>query len=236
MFEKRLEVPEKGPADYLVGAIKVAAAALPWWAAPGVELAAHLFGTPIERRRDEFLDDFAWVVRETAAKVDDLQPENLSENEAFVSAAQQAARIAMSTHQREKREYLRNALLNIAIRREPSEEFQQIFLKAIEAFSVSHVKVLNVLWTGVTNLQAMGLWKASTPVGITDYAHAIGALHPELKSQDDLLRYIITDLRNWGMTNMGGPTDRFPAGGSQAITNMGVRFLRFVLSPENLPK
>jgi hypothetical protein len=234
LFATRSErLPQPDDGDTLRAAIEKGIEQVPV-AGPITTFIASRFWVPSATRRlEEWLKEFA---DDFDRHREGCNVENMVKDEVFISASIQVARIVVGTHQQEKREYLRNALLNIAIRKEPSEEFQQIFLKAIEAFSVSHVRVLNVLWTGVTNLQAKGLWKASTPLGITDYAKAIGALHPELKGQDDLLRYIITDLRNWGMTNMGGPTDPFPVGGSQAITNMGVRFLQFVLNPEDLPK
>lgn len=131
MFEKKVEVPEKEPVDYVVSAVKATISALPkWWAAPAAEVVGLILGSPIERRRNEFLEDIAWLVRETAVQVDDLQPEKLAQNEVLVSAMMQAARIAMSTHQREKREYLRNVLLNIAMGKSTDELKQQIFLSA----------------------------------------------------------------------------------------------------------
>lgn len=231
MFEKKLEVPEKGPADYLVGALKVTAAALPWWAAPSVELVAQLFGTPIERRRDEFLEDLAWVVRETAAKVDDLQSEKLSQNEAFVSAAQHAARIAMSTHQREKREYLRNALLNIATGKNTDELKQQIFLNAVEAFAPVHVKALDLIWGGSGRKIP---WDQHPSIGFQNrnYGTALGIVVPEVKGQPSLLTAIFSDLRTRGLSTLGGPEQVFPQGG--VITNLGIEFLNFILSPEDL--
>jgi hypothetical protein len=56
------------------------------------------------------------------------------------------ARIVVATHQEEKRKYLRNALLNIAIGKGLDEIKQQIFLNAIEDFSPAHVKALDIIW------------------------------------------------------------------------------------------
>lgn len=54
-------------------------------------------------------------------------------------------------------------------------------------------------------------------------------MHPELAGQDNLLRYIMTDLHSWDLTPLSKPDDPFPQGGSSAITNMGTEFLAFVL-------
>jgi hypothetical protein len=143
MFEKDLEVPQREPADYVHAAVKTVIGSVQnWWAAPAAEIFSLVFASPIEKRRDEFLEDVVWVIRETAARVDDLQPEKLAQNEAFISATMQAARIAISTHQREKLEYLRNALLNTALKHSPEEDKQSLFWNLIETLSATHLLLL----------------------------------------------------------------------------------------------
>jgi hypothetical protein len=144
MFERDLEVPKKEPVDYVHTAVKTAIASIQqWWAAPAAELFSLVFSSPIEKRRDEFCEDVVWVIRETASRVDELQPERLAENEAFISATMQAARIAISTHQREKLEYLRNALLNTALNRCPDEDKQTVFWDLIGSLSATHIVLLH---------------------------------------------------------------------------------------------
>jgi hypothetical protein len=145
VFDKNLEVPQREPADYVHGIVKAVIASIPrWWAASGAEIFSMVIASPIEKRRDEFLEDIAWVVRETAARVDDLQPENLAQNERFISAVMYAARIAMSTHQREKLEALRNAVLNVAVSKTSEEEKHIVFLHLIDIFSVTHFEILRL--------------------------------------------------------------------------------------------
>jgi hypothetical protein len=59
------------------------------------------------------------------AKVEGFKVENLQHDEEFVSAVIEASRLAISTHKQEKREALRNALLNIALHRSTDEDQQQ---------------------------------------------------------------------------------------------------------------
>jgi hypothetical protein len=232
VFEKKLEVPEKEPVDYVISTVKATVAAIPkWWAAPASEVVSLILGSPVERRRDEFLEDLAWVVRETAAKVDNLEPEKLIQNEAFVSAMLQAARIAMGTHQKEKREYLRNALLNIATGKSTDELKQQIFLNAVEAFTPAHVKALDLIWRGAGRKIP---WDQHPAIGLQnrDYGTALGIIVPEVKGQPSLLTAIFFDLRTRGFSTLGGPEQVFPQGG--VITNLGIEFLNFILSSEDL--
>jgi hypothetical protein len=195
-------------------------------------IASRFWAPSASRRLEEWLKEFA---DDFDRHCEGCKVENLVKDEAFISASIQIARIVVGTHQREKWKYLRNALLNIAVGKGPSEELQQIFIYAIEAFSASHMKVLNFLRTGDRDLSDKGLWSAVSPYDIRDIGKAIRTLHPELAGQDSFVRYIMTDLRNWGFTNLGGPDDPFPLG-SDSITSMGVEFLNFVLSPENLLK
>jgi hypothetical protein len=230
MFDKNLEIPQKEPADYVHTVLKAAIASIPrWWAAPGAELFAMVFASPYEKRRDELLEDIAWVVRETAARVDDLQPEKLAQNEALISAVSYAARIAMSTHQREKREYLRNALLNIAVGNAYSEIKQQIFLNAIEAFAPAHVKALNLIWrSAAPSWETLGI-----PPAQRTYGTAIGVVSPELRGQPALIDAVLAELRNRGLTTLSNAQTQFPSGG--LVTNLTSEFLTFVLNPEDLP-
>lgn len=230
MLERNLEVPQKEPVDYVHAVLKTAIASIPrWWAATGAEIFSMVIASPIEKRRDEFMEDLAWVVRETAARVDDLQPEKLAQNEAFVSAVLYAARIAMSTHQREKREYLRNALLNIAVGNAYNEIKQQIFLNAIEAFAPAHVKTLNLIWRSA----APGWDPLGIPPAQRTYGTAIGVVSPELQGQPALVDAVLAELRNRGFTTLSNAKTQFPSGA--LVTNLTSEFLTFVLNPEELP-
>ena len=58
--------------------------------------------------------------------------ESLADNEAFVTAAIKATRIAIGIQKREKRDMLRHALHNIAVGKAPNEELQQVYLDAVK--------------------------------------------------------------------------------------------------------
>ena len=237
LFATRAEqYPEPTAADAIQGGARAVLAAIPLIGGTVTEVLSMVLAPSVNRRRDEWFKELADGLDHLKAKVEGFKVENLVGNEMFVSGVIQATRAAAATHLKEKRDYLRNALLNIAIGKGPSEELQQIFINAIERFSTSHMKVLNFLWTGVRDLSDKGLWSAASPYDIRDLGKAIRTLHPELTGQDSFVRYIMTDLRNCGFTNLGSPEEPFPHGGPDSITNMGIEFLRFVLNPEDLPQ
>jgi hypothetical protein len=232
LFASRSEqYPMPTEADAIQGGARVVLAAIPGIGGPITEVLSMVLAPAVTRRRDVWFRELAEALDQLQSKVEGFRVEDLVDNEVFISTVIQATRAASATHQQEKREFLRNVLLKVAIGKGPAEELQQVFISAIEAFTVSHIKVLNVLWNAARDLTDKGLWSAASPHGIHDYGKAIKVLHPELANQDNLLRYIMADLHNWGLTNLSKPDDAFPQGGSQAITNMGVEFLRFVLDP-----
>ena len=91
----------------------------------------------------------------------------------------QIARIVVSTHQREKLDYLRNALLNIALGKGVGEIKQQVFLNAVEAFTPAHVKILNLIWRSLNP----GWDQHSVPPPLRTYSRAIELIVPEVQGQ-----------------------------------------------------
>ena len=121
LFSTRAErYPEPTEADVALGAGRAALAAIPF--VGGEVLSLVLARSPKlvqARRRDSWLKELADGLEETERKIDGFTIENLTQDEAFVSAVIEATRSAISTHKDEKRDALRssNALLNIALHR-----------------------------------------------------------------------------------------------------------------------
>jgi len=68
--------------------------------------------------------------------------ESLGENAAFVTTALQATQIALRTHQEEKLEALRNAVVNSASDRSLDDDTRSIFLTFVDAFTPTHLRIL----------------------------------------------------------------------------------------------
>jgi len=217
--------PEAEDPDVVRGAVKVALSAIPVLGSPINELFSMVVTPSLERRRDDWFKEVAGVVdrlQENGFKVEELVG-----NELFVSAVIQTARIAIGTHREEKRTMLRNALLNVALGKGPQEDLQEVFLAAVDALSPLHMKVLRFLRTGLAELTKVGIWDPLRPHSLGNYGAAIGELYPEMKGQDNVLLYIMTDLKNRGFSIVSRPADAFPQ--SPGVTNMGIEFLHFVL-------
>jgi hypothetical protein len=225
--------PQPGDADIVHTAARGLVSLIPVAGGPIDELLSLVLAPSVSRRRDEWLKDLADIVEELEKRIDGFKIEDLANDESFVSATIQATRIAAGTHKEEKRKMLRNALLNVALGKGPDEDTQQIFLNIVDAFTASHVRVLDVLWRGAGRMSGT-LWEQNrVPMNARNYGSAIEVLVPELKGQNALVEYILTDLRSRGFTQLNGLTNNFPQGGT--ITNMGIQFMRFVLHPDEAP-
>jgi hypothetical protein len=106
------------------------------------EILSLVLAPAVSRRRDAWLKELADALDELERKVDGFRAENLAHHEAFVSATIQAIRAAIGTHQREKLDALRNAVLNVALSKTVDEEKQIFFLNLIETISVTHLEIL----------------------------------------------------------------------------------------------
>ena len=231
LFATRAEqFPQPSDSDIAHAAVRAVVSAVPLLGGPINQVLSLVLGPPVARRRDEWLKELADALEQLETKFDGFKMESLENNEAFVSAALQATQIALRTHQHEKREYLRNALLKVAIGKGPDETRQQIFMNAIDAFSPAHVEVLDLLWR---NFRGKNLWEVkSTPLNNRNYGAAIQIVVPELIGQVTVIEAVLSDLKNRGFSNLGGPQLSFPQGGQ--ITNLGIEFLNFILDPEDL--
>jgi hypothetical protein len=123
LFTTRAErYPEPTAVDVAQGSGRAALAAIPFVGGSITEVLSIVLAPAVARRRDQWFKELADALDELQAKVAGFKVESLIETEAFVSATIQASRIAVATHQNEKRGYLRNALLRIAAGVAPVED------------------------------------------------------------------------------------------------------------------
>lgn len=135
-----LEVPESSKGDVAHALAKAGLSAVPLVGGPAVELFQLLVQPPLERRRQQWMQQVGEKLLELEVK--GLSLANLQENEQFVSAVMQASAAAIRTHKQEKLAALRNAILHIAKGEGPEETIQHLLLSFIDEFSEMHLRVL----------------------------------------------------------------------------------------------
>jgi hypothetical protein len=102
-------------------------------------------GWRLEQRREKWFTELAEGVEELRRRVNDLDLEDLASNDLFVDAVVTATRTVEHTHQAEKIEALRNAVLNSVAPGAPDADTQTIILNLIDQFTPSHMRLV-ALW------------------------------------------------------------------------------------------
>ena len=222
--------PKNAKGDVAFGITKAALAAIPLVGGPAVELVEALLKGPINARRDEWLESIATELHNLIEGVDDLSLEKLSEDPSFITTFMSASQIAMRTHQEEKREALRNAVLNAALRTEPDEDLQAIFLGLVDRFTSWHLRILNLLNDPVASANAVN-FKPSGSLG--SIQTLITGVYPELEEHAEFYQLIYSELMAAGLMVSGpiGITTMSNAMFQKRSTAIGIRFLRFISRP-----
>jgi len=129
----------KTAGDVLHAVVKGALSGSPIPIAGGI--AAEIFGLvlapPLSKRRDAWFESLA-----ERLKVVETKLESLGENPAFVTTVLQATQIAVRTHQEEKLEALRNAVVNSASDEVLEEDIRVVFLNLVDTFTPTHLHIL----------------------------------------------------------------------------------------------
>jgi hypothetical protein len=235
LFASRAQrYPEPTQSDVALGATRAALAAIPVVGGSVTELMSFVITPSVARRRDQWLKDLADGLDQLEAKVEGFQIADLQGNESFVSAVIEASKTAIGTHKKEKHEALRNALLNIALRRSPEEDQQQIFLRYIEELTAWHIKFL-ALFQDPPRLLAAKEIKTNYYIGAG--SQVLEDVYPELSDKRELYDQIATDLDARGL--IGGTAFLHGSMSAQGMvskrtTPLADAFLAFVSEPPEL--
>lgn len=111
----------------------------PVWGAS--ELFEHFVKSPLTKRTDEWMaiaaDSADFIERNFGYDL-----ENLASNEKFLTILIQATRVAATSHQREKLDALRNAVVSSVYTQDISEDLQLTFIRFIDELTPSHILLL----------------------------------------------------------------------------------------------
>lgn len=233
MNETPIELPQPSGWDHAHLALKTALSALPLVGGPAAELFAAIIAPPLARRRDDWLEALAEGLSALKEKVASVTPESLANNEAFVSVVMQASRAALQTHQKEKLEALRNAVLNVAAGRAPDEDQQAMFMSYIETLTTWHIRMLKFFDAPMRMAAACG---ARTDYSIAGaLAQPLEDVFPKLRGQRDFYDQIARDLKARGFLNSADDILHVMMSGSgmsaKRTTETADRFLAFITSP-----
>lgn len=239
-FEKRDVKKDLEPTltDGAITVTKTLAQIVPLVGSPLSELVTAIFGSPISKRRDEWLIYVVEGLEETKARLKDFDPENLKDNEQFISATLQATQIAIRNHQKEKLEALRNALLNTAVGINIDETVQLMFIEAIDVLTPLHLRVLKFFDNPSKYLQSKKIPAPRVNMQGSRFQILQMAL-PEVAGKVDLAKIVVNDLSSRGflsgdagsITVMVSPEGQFQS----LAAEIGKSFLRYITDPNKTP-
>lgn len=221
-------LPRPGAGDVGHRLVKAVASAVPVVGSPAAELFDALIKPPLERRRERWFQALADRVRELEQKVDGLTIEKLFENDAFVTAFLRASQAAMRTHQDEKLEMLRNAVVNTVLPGAPGDDLQQLFINLADDLSTLHMRLLDLLddpknWAERHRITFPD-WSIGGKSALVEYAF------PDLKGQRGFYDAIVRDLHSRGLLAMDTLHVTTTGHGilQSATTPLGKQFVKFI--------
>ena len=228
---KTHDVPEATLGDRLHTLAKAGIASIPVAGAAASELFTVILAPPLEKRRVEWMNDVAEHLKELEER-GELKLEDLQDNETFITTVMQASQAAIRDHQSEKREALRNAVLNAALPHAPEESLQQHFINQVDTFTVWHIRFLDLFKDPSAWFERNGLTAPNFSFS-SSIEQLLVIAWPELKDQYDLLNVVVQELEAKGLYAGGGLRAMMTAGGAfgKRTTEMGDSFLKFITAP-----
>ena len=88
-----------------------------------------------------FLNDLVSEIEYLSLKITEYSFDNLLQNEEFITIFVRCVEVARRNHKEEKREYLKNAIIN-SVRYKSSTDLSQIFIRYIDELNVDQIQLL----------------------------------------------------------------------------------------------
>src|SRR5690242_19540174 len=133
-----VEYPKESNEEKVEAIVRAMVQAVPFVGGPLAELINSFLSVAEERKR-AWGEEISFVVSNLARDLQ-LMPQTLADNQRFVSVLIQATTLAYKTHQKEKLQALKSAVVSAADERfEDDDVF--IFLRYVDELTPSHLKL-----------------------------------------------------------------------------------------------
>lgn len=227
MPRDELSPPERDAGDTAHALAIAAIAAVPMVGGSAAQLVEHFFGPPLEERRAIWMDVVADVIRELQAERG-VDVAVLRSDPVFLDAVIKATHAALRTRSDLKREALRSAIANTALRQPETELVQEMFLGFVEDLTEMHLRILTVMGDPGPAARERGVrLEGTTP------AQVLELLIPELRGRRDIYDQLWSDLRRRSLVAIENLHVMMSDVGGTRATALGRSFLDFLRSPFN---
>ena len=136
-----LDVPQTSAGDHAYAVVKGVVSTIPVVGPTIAEVFASFVVPPLERRRNEWMEDIVERLYELE-KGQQVNFDNLRDNPEFLDTLLKASREAICTGNIDKRQALRNAVLNSAMPCPPSAAKQTMFLSWVGEMTEWHIRLV----------------------------------------------------------------------------------------------
>ena len=214
-------------ADFSVAVAKMALS-------PAAELIDLVIATPMSKRKDAFISDINERLTKMESEKTDFTIESLKDDDIFHTVIINAIRAAIATHQKEKIEALRNAVLNAALKINIEENIQMMFLNYIDRLTPLHLLMLNFLQNPKKHCDDRNVKTDNIIIGgITNIVYQAVSWPKEVNG--DVLEQIVKDLNTYGFINIDANAYRLNMSMSSVLsshtTSLGNQFLKYITEP-----
>jgi hypothetical protein len=205
--------------------------AVPILGGAGVEIFNSVIDTPMNERKVQWMNHVGNALNDLIEK-GVLTEQNLQRNETFITTVSQASMLAIRSHQQEKLEALRNAVLNVAVGHGPEEDLRQLFLNFIDVCTVTHIRLLSLMsgpevWAQKHEVEFPSSWSMGGITQVIEHAF------PDLKGKEQIYKVIWGDLYQRGLINTEGLGTTMSRQGilSRRTTELGAKLIEFLSEP-----
>jgi hypothetical protein len=229
----KIIVPKVSKEDHLYTGARVLISAIPGLGGPVLEMFNALLQTPLQKRDHEWKELITNAVIELQ-KTKSVRIEDLQENEKFISVLTGATIVAIKTHNQQKKEMLKNAVVNSVTNTSINDDFAALFVRYIDELTISHISLLEKMHSSANELQKIEKFEEL-------YESLVST-----KENKDTFKFLCEDLILRGLVRISqgilNPNDLYETDGETfekegednrpkvKITELGNEFLKFVLA------
>lgn len=228
--KKKYEPPKSGVGDGAHAVARAGLGTIPIAGTASIELLSAIVAPPLEKRRTRWMQEVGEALRQLEQKMG-VVLESLNQNDEFVDTVIEATQIAIKTSRKEKREALKNAILNVALPNPPEESLQKLFISLVENLTVWHLKLLELFNNPQEYIQKHDLQFGKISMGAM--SHLVENAFPELRGRRGLYDLIWKDLYSRALVTTDGLHTMMTGSGivAKRTTQIGGLFLEFIQNP-----
>ncbi len=242
------KMPTRTGAEFAVHLAEAALSAVPVVGGSASGVVEAILGPAMSRRKEAWFGQLGEALVELQERFDGFDPSALSENEQFVTTVLQTTLLALKTHQEEKHDAFRNAVVNSLLPGAPDDHEQMTFLRYLDELTPLHLSLLSFFGDPQGHFQKKGL---PLPNFHTLGMHAtLAEVFPDLAERQDMTDQVRVDLTARGLiiespirTTMrgaarrGGTVATFDPSSGRYTTPLGDAFLACIREPSgNAPR